>query len=130
MSRRDLVSAQNHAEAKVAPLITNVYIPCFAALNAIACTCQTIVMSLRDWFSVSIDYLWCEQMVGQGEVGWYIYPKGENSMAVSGFGCKILQEGHFSYFKCKWSWKTAISGIRKHGNILYLGMAKEILNLP
>ena len=27
---------------------------------------------------------------GQGEVGWYVHPKGENSMAVSGFGCKTL----------------------------------------
>ena len=26
--------------------------------------------------------------MGQGEVGRYIHPKGENSMAVSGFGCK------------------------------------------
>jgi len=47
-------------------------------------------MSLGDWFIVSIDYLlWCEQK------GWnrgrYIHPKGENSMAVSGFGCKISQ---------------------------------------
>jgi len=27
-------------------------------------------------------------------VGWYIHPKGENSMAVSGVGCKIHQYGH------------------------------------
>ena len=31
----DLVSAQNHAESMVAPLIVNVYITCHAALNAI-----------------------------------------------------------------------------------------------
>jgi len=28
------------------------------------------------------------ERVGEGEVGWYIHPKGENSMAVCGFGCK------------------------------------------
>ena len=27
------------------------------------------------------------ERVGQGEVGWYIHPKGEKSMAVCGFGC-------------------------------------------
>jgi len=54
-------------------------------------------MSLGDWFSVSIDYLHTipnmvrAEWVEQGEVGWYIYPKDENSMAVSGFGCKISQ---------------------------------------
>ena len=26
--------------------------------------------------------------MGQGEVSWYIHPKGVNSMAVCGFGCK------------------------------------------
>ena len=30
------------------------------------------------------------QRVGQGEVGWYIHPKGENSMAV-GLPVKIPQ---------------------------------------
>ena len=77
----------------VAPLIANVYITCHAALNAIACMCQTVcdVTSSNVLESVSIDYLWCKQMVGQGKVGWYIHPKGDNSMAVSGFGCKILQ---------------------------------------
>ena len=28
------------------------------------------------------------ERVEQGEEGWYIHPKGENSMAVCGFGCK------------------------------------------
>ena len=35
------------------------------------------------------------------EAGWYIHPKGENSMVVS--GCKSLsRDNYFSYFKCKW----------------------------
>jgi len=33
------------------------------------------VISLGDWFSVS-------KKGGTGEVGWYIHPKGENSMWV------------------------------------------------
>jgi len=38
-SQHDLVSAQNHAEGMVAPF----YLQCLhAALNAIACMCQTI----------------------------------------------------------------------------------------
>ena len=37
---------------------------------------------LGAWLSVS-------RKVGQGEVGWYRHPKGENSMVVSGFGYKI-----------------------------------------
>jgi len=41
----------------------------------------------------------------KGEVGWYVHPKGENSMAVCGFSCKILSVGSL----CKWSWKTVIS---------------------
>jgi len=45
-------------------------------------------MFLGDWFSVSIDYLWCEL---KGEGGLVYTRKGENSMAVSVFGCKIPQ---------------------------------------
>jgi len=41
-SWHNLVSAQNHAEAMVVPLITNVYTTCNAALNTIACMCQTV----------------------------------------------------------------------------------------
>ena len=49
-------------------------------------------MSLGDWFSVSTDYLWCEQKgLEREEVGWYIHQKGENSMAVSEFGCKSFR---------------------------------------
>ena len=46
------------------------------------------------------------ERVGQGEVGWYIHPKGENNMAVCGFGWKIslsrvivqmvLENSHFT----------------------------------
>jgi len=32
------------------------------------------------------------QRVGQGEVGWYIHPKGENSTAVCGFGCTKIPQ--------------------------------------
>jgi len=42
-------------------------------------------LSLGDWFRVRAE------RVGQGEVSWYIHPKGENSMTVCGFGCKIPQ---------------------------------------
>jgi len=78
MSQHDLVSAQ----------ISNVCITWHAALNAIAyivCVKQ-FVMSLPaiPWETGSV---WAERM-RQGEVGWYIYPNGENSMAVCGFGCK------------------------------------------
>ena len=30
--------------------------------------------------------------MGQGELGWYIHPKGEKHMAVSGFGCKKIPQ--------------------------------------
>jgi len=33
---------------------------------------------------LEIGSVWAER-VGCGEVGWYIHPKGENSMAVCGF---------------------------------------------
>jgi len=49
-------------------------------------------LSLGDWFSES-------RKGGIGEVGWYIYPKGENSMAVCGFGCKNPSIGSMH----KWS---------------------------
>jgi len=86
--------------------------PPVSALNAIAytvCIKQFVVslpaISLGDWFSV----------VGKGEVGWYIHPKGENSMAVCGFGLKsvtrviaqmVVENGHLAslglhaVFKC------------------------------
>jgi len=47
-------------------------------------------MSLGDWFSVS-------RKGGMGELGWYIHLKGINSTSVSGFGCKIPQQGHLSH---------------------------------
>jgi len=37
-------------------------------------------MSLKDWFSVS----------RKDGTGWYIYPKGDKSMAVCGLGCKSV----------------------------------------
>jgi len=50
------------------------------------------------------------ERVGQGEVGWCTHPKGENSMAVCGFGCKypsvgslhnhLTSQGHHAVFKC------------------------------
>jgi len=57
-----------------------------AALNAIACMCQTICVVTSS--NVLGRLVQCEQK------GWDrgrcvgIHPKGENSMAVSGFGCK------------------------------------------
>jgi len=45
------------------------------------------------------------EKVGQGEVGWYIHPKGENSMTVCGFGCKNPSVGSLH----KWSWRTVTS---------------------
>jgi len=48
-------------------------------------------VSLGDWFSVSRN-----GGTGEGWVGiYYIHPKGENNMAVSGFGCKIPLAGSF-----------------------------------
>jgi len=38
-------------------------------------------MPLGDWLSVS-------RKGGTVEVGWCIHAKGENSVAMSGFGCK------------------------------------------
>ena len=45
--------------------------------------CQTIC----DVTSSNFGSVGAER-VGQGEVGWYIHPKGENSTAVCGFGSK------------------------------------------
>ena len=50
-------------------------------------------MSLGDWF--------CMSRKGRTEGGGLVHPKVENSMAV-----KIPQQGHFSYFKHKWTQKT------------------------
>jgi len=92
-----LASAQNHAEDVVAPLASNVHLAHHAALNARACVCQPInfvmslsAMSLGDWLSVN-------KKVGQAEVAWYIHPKGENGMTVSGFGCQSPSVGNFPY---------------------------------
>ena len=89
MSQHNLVSAQT----------STVCITHHAALNAtayIVCVKQSVMslpaISLGDWFSVS-------RKGGQGEVGWYIHPKGENSMAVCGFGCKNPSVGSLH----KWS---------------------------
>ena len=57
----------------------------------------TIAMSFGDWFSV------CRKGGTEGG-GWYIHPKGENSMAVCGFGCEDIAVGLLH----KWSWKTNI----------------------
>ena len=42
-------------------------------------------MSLGDQFIVSRNK---KGGTGGGVCNWYVHPKGENSMAVSGFGCK------------------------------------------
>jgi len=79
----------------VAPLTANVYITHPAALNAMACMYASNFQQ-RPWeigtASVSRDYLWCEQK-GWDRGRWVgIYTqKGENSMTVSRFGCKIPQ---------------------------------------
>ena len=77
MSWHNLVSAQ----------ISNVCITRHAALNArayIACVKQFVMSLLAiPWEIGSVG----AERVGQGEVGC-IHPKGENSMAVCGFGCK------------------------------------------
>ena len=64
MSRHNLVSAQT----------SNVYITHHAALNAIAGMCQTVC-------DVTSSNVPGRLVQGQGE-GWYIHPKGENSMGV------------------------------------------------
>ena len=60
---------------------SNVGITSHAALNAIA-------------------YVVCD--VTSSTFSWYIHPKGENIMAVCGFGCKKFLRGSLH----KWSWKT------------------------
>jgi len=82
MSRHDLVSIQT----------SNVYITGLAALNAIACMCQTIC----DVTSSNV------LRVGQGEVGWYIYPKGENSITVQMVSeeSHLTSQGLHAVFKC------------------------------
>ena len=74
------------------PLTANVRITCQAALNATACMCQTICDDTSS--NVLERLVQCEQI---GEVGWYVHPKGENSMAASGFGCNNRSAGSFSY---------------------------------
>jgi len=94
MSQHDLVSAQT----------SNVCITHHAALNAIAyivCVKQVFCDVTSSNFLGSVG----AEMVGEGEVGWYIHPKGENSMAVFGFGCINPSVGSLH----KWSWKTVIS---------------------
>ena len=93
LSRHDLVSAQT----------SNVCITHHAALNAIAyivCVKQFVislpVISLGDWFSVS-------RKGGTEGDGLVHTPKGENSMAVCGFGCKYPSVGSLH----KWSWKQS-----------------------
>jgi len=71
MSWHDLVSAQT----------SNLCITRHAALNAVAymvCVKQ-FVMSFP-WEIGSVG----AERVGQGKVGWYIHPNGENGMAVCG----------------------------------------------
>ena len=94
MSRHNLVSAQNHAENMVAPITANICITCHATL---ACMCQTICYVTSS--NVLGRLVQCEQKGwDRGRwVGIYIYPKGENNMKVSGFGCEFPQYGHFSY---------------------------------
>jgi len=46
-----------------------------------------LAMSLGDWFSVIRK----GGTGGGGLIYIYIYPKGENSMMVSGFGCEFPQ---------------------------------------
>ena len=87
-----LVSAQN----------SMVYINHHAALYAIACI-EQFVLSLSA-MSLEIGSVWAER-VGQGKVGWYIHPEGENSMVVCGFGCRNPSVG--SLHKC--FWKAVIS---------------------
>ena len=68
---------------------------CSFKCYSIHCVCQTIC----DVTSSNV------LRVGQGEVGWYIYPKGENSMAVCGFGRKNPSVGSVY----KWCWKKVIT---------------------
>jgi len=37
---------------------------------------------------------------GTEGVGWYTYPKDENSMAVCGFGKNLTSQGLHAVFKC------------------------------
>jgi len=72
-------------------------------INRIYCVCQTICVVTSSNFLGRL--VQCEQKGGQGEVGWYIHPKGENSMAVCWFDCKNSSVWSLH----KWSWKTVIS---------------------
>jgi len=80
MSRHYLVSAQT----------SNVCITCHTALNAIGYIVSNNLWCHFQQFPWGIGSVGAER-VGQGEVGWYIHPKGENRVAVCGFSCKIPQ---------------------------------------
>ena len=77
MSQHDLVSAQT----------STVCITQHAALIAIVYIVYVCHFQQFPW---EIGSVWAER-VGQGEVGWYIQPKGENNMAVCGLAVKVPQ---------------------------------------
>jgi len=66
------------------------------------------------------------ERVGQGEVGWYIHPKGEKSMAVCEFGFKNPSVGSLH----KWSWKTVISPHRAPCSVQVQFISSSWLALP
>ena len=85
--------AQNRAKNMVAPLTFNACIMYHAVLNAIARTyVKQFVVSLP---AMSLSRRW--------DRGRWVGIYGENSMAMSRFGCKNPSIGHFSYFEQKWS---------------------------
>jgi len=74
-----MVSAENHAQDMVAPLVANVCITHHATLNTTACVKQCAMslpaMSLGDWFSVIR-----KGGIGGGELVYtQVYQKGESS---------------------------------------------------
>ena len=72
------------------------HLSCSFKCYSIHCICQT---------TSSGFYGRLVQWEQKGEVGWYIHPKGENSMAVCGFGC----ENSSVVSLHKWSWIIVIS---------------------
>ena len=92
MSWHDLVSAQ----------ISNVCMTRHVALNAIAyivCVKQFVMFQQFPRETGSL----CAERMGQGEVGWYIHPKGENRWLCVGLAVKITQQGHCTNSPGKWS---------------------------
>ena len=69
--------------------------------------CQTICDVTSSNF---LGRVWAER-VGQGEVGWYIHPKGENNMAGVGLAEKNPSVGSLYKWSWKWRWQLPTTRI-------------------